>query len=175
MSLDLPISRVVPHGSLSFGVPGLTEVIQVIPLELESRGYKRQLCVDFSPKVVEIMSERWKDKEGIKFRQMDVRDMKGIDDKSIDVAFDKGTFDAMIHGSPWSPPDDVRENTGRYLKEVHRVLKDDGVFLWVTFRQPHFMKPLLDRGGLFHLQMETLGGKGGAFDYYGWVITKSKE
>jgi ubiquinone/menaquinone biosynthesis C-methylase UbiE len=130
--------------------------------------------VDFSPKVVEIMSERWKHKEGIQFQQLDIRDLKGIDDKSVDVAFDKGTFDAMIHGSPWSPPDDVRENTGRYLKEIHRVLKDDGVFLWVTFRQPHFMKPLLDREGLWDLQLEILGGKGGAFDYYGWVIKKSK-
>lgn len=120
------------------------------------------------------MSERWKHKKGIQFQQMDVRELKGIDDKSVDVAFDKGTFDAMIHGSPWSPPDDVRENTGRYLKEIHRVLKDDGVFLWVTFRQPHFMKPLLDREGLWDLQLEILGGKGGAFDYYGWAIKKSK-
>jgi hypothetical protein len=125
--------------------------------------------------VVEMMTERWKGKSGIKWEQMDVREMTGVADKSVRVAFDKGTFDAMIHGSPWSPPPDVKDNTGRYLKEVHRVLEDDGVFLWVTFRQPHFMRPLLDRDGLWDLHMEVLGGKGGAFDYYGWVIRKAEK
>jgi hypothetical protein len=37
--------------------------------------------------------------------------MKEIEDGSIDVAFDKGTLDAMICGSPWSPPDEVLENS----------------------------------------------------------------
>ncbi len=55
---------------------------------------------------------------GIEWRCLDVRDMTGIADRSVDVAFDKGTLDAMIHGSPWSPPDEVKENTSRYLKEV---------------------------------------------------------
>jgi hypothetical protein len=44
--------------------------------------------------------------------------MKGIDSNSVDVAFDKGTLDAMIYGSPWSPPEEVMENSGRYLSEV---------------------------------------------------------
>ena len=99
--------------------------------------------------------------------------MDGIADRSVDIAFDKGTFDAMIHGSPWSPPDDVRENTGKYLREIHRILKDDGIFLYVTFRQPHFMRSLLDRDGLFRLDLEVLSSKG-SFDYYGWVIQKAK-
>jgi hypothetical protein len=34
------------------------------------------------------------------------------------VAFDKGTLDAMIHGSPWSPPDQVLSDTSRYMREV---------------------------------------------------------
>jgi hypothetical protein len=29
--------------------------------------------------------------------------------------------------------------------KVQRVLKDDGVFLYVTYRQPHFIKPILNR------------------------------
>ena len=56
--------------------------------------------------------------QGIEWRHMDVRKMDSIADKSIDVAFDKGTLDAMIYGSPWSPPDDVLESTGEYLREV---------------------------------------------------------
>ncbi|KAK1762010.1 S-adenosyl-L-methionine-dependent methyltransferase [Phialemonium atrogriseum] len=145
----------------------------VIPAELDSRGYSRQLCVDFSPKAIEIMTERYKSRPGIKWEQMDVRDMAGIADKSVGVAFDKSTLDAMIHGNPWSPPRDVRENTGRYLREVHRVLEDGGVFLCVTFRQRHFMTPLLNPDGLWDLDFEVLGGKVGSFDYYGWVLRKA--
>jgi hypothetical protein len=90
---------------------------QIIPAELASRGYRRQLCIDFSTVVVELMTERHSKIEGIEWKNMDVRNMD-IPDKSIDVAFDKGTLDAMIYGSPWSPPSEVKENTSKYLKEV---------------------------------------------------------
>ena len=65
------------------------------------------------------MKDRHAETEGIKWRLMDVRNMKGLDDCSVDIAFDKGTLDAMIHGSPWSPPQEVRNNTAAYLREVH--------------------------------------------------------
>lgn len=41
-----------------------------------------------------------------------------VPDASVDVAFDKSTLDAMIYGSPWDPPDEVVESTGRYIGEV---------------------------------------------------------
>ncbi|PNP78728.1 hypothetical protein FNYG_07870 [Fusarium nygamai] len=145
----------------------------VVPAELAKRGYQKQLCVDFSPVVVEMMTERHQEIAGIQWSRVDVRDMPSIATASIDVAFDKGTLDAMIYGSPWSPPDEVRENTSRYLKEVHRVLKADGVFLYITFRQPHFMKLLLNPDNIFEMEMEVLGD-GGGFDYYGYVIRKSQ-
>ncbi|KAK3298654.1 S-adenosyl-L-methionine-dependent methyltransferase [Chaetomium fimeti] len=145
----------------------------VIPLEFDSRGYRRQVCVDFSPRIVEMMTERHRDVSGIEWRRMDVRNMAEVADKSIGVAFDKGTLDAMIHGSPWSPPPDVRDNTSRYLAEVHRVLSDDGVFLYVTFRQPHFMRSLLNQQDLWDLDLQILGTNNGGFEYYGWVIRKA--
>ncbi|KID87734.1 endothelin-converting enzyme [Metarhizium guizhouense ARSEF 977] len=92
--------------------------LQVIPVELASRGYKRQLCIDFSPTVVDLMTERHAEVKGIEWKLMDVRDMAGVADKSVDFAFDKGTLDAMIHGSPWNPPETVKENTSGYLGEV---------------------------------------------------------
>jgi hypothetical protein len=89
-----------------------------VPDRLAERGYTDQLCVDFSPVVVKLMAERHAAIEGIEWREVDVRHMDSIPSESIDVAFDKGTMDAMIHGSPWSPPDDVLENTGQYMREV---------------------------------------------------------
>jgi hypothetical protein len=64
---------------------------------------------------------------GVEWIVGDVRDMPSISTASIDVAFDKGTLDAMIHGSPWSPPDEVMENTGKYMEEVCVSLSPGGV------------------------------------------------
>lgn len=146
---------------------------QLVPDELASRGYNQQLCVDFSPVVVDLMSTRHADNPSIEWKRVDVRDMRSeIADKSVAVAFDKGTLDAMIHGSPWSPPEEVKDNTSRYMAEVHRVLKDDGVFLYITYRQPHFIKPLLNPSdSLWNLDMQVLGAEG-SFGYYGYKITK---
>ena len=48
---------------------------------------------------------------------MDVREMQ-LPDGSVDVAIDKGTLDAFLHGSLWDPPADVQSNVGRYVDEV---------------------------------------------------------
>ncbi|KAF9869405.1 hypothetical protein CkaCkLH20_13122 [Colletotrichum karsti] len=147
-----------------------------IPADLAERGYKNQLCLDFSTVVVDLMKSRHQPLGGIEWRWADVRDMPdAAPTKSIDVAFDKGTMDAMIHGSPWSPPDDVKDNTSRYLREVHRALKDEGVFLYITYRQPHFMKPLLNSEGLWELEMDVLSGGESSFDYYGFILRKKAE
>lgn len=91
---------------------------QTIPYDLSALGYKDQLCVDFSSVLVDLMTGRTDADCGVKWKWGDVRDMKDIPSSSVDVAFDKGTLDAMIHGSPWSPPEDVLSNTGSYLGEV---------------------------------------------------------
>lgn len=81
-------------------------------------GYKDQVCVDFSTVIVKTMSSKHEAVGGITWKHADVRCMDQIPSESIDVAFDKGTLDAMIHGSPWTPPDEVLDNTGRYIREV---------------------------------------------------------
>ncbi|KAL9037939.1 MAG: hypothetical protein Q9180_003435 [Flavoplaca navasiana] len=119
------------------------------------------------------MSERDTNTKGIDWKQADVRQMDLIPSDSVDIAFDKGTLDAMIHGSPWDPPDEVLDNTGRYIREVYRVLKSDAIFLYITYRQPHFIKPLLECGGVvWDIQVDILGGADGSLDYHGFVLKK---
>ncbi|KAK6441300.1 hypothetical protein LTR95_002467 [Oleoguttula sp. CCFEE 5521] len=143
-----------------------------VPADLGKRGYVNQLCVDFSQIVVDLMSKRHECISGISWQWADVRDLSDVVSESVDVAFDKGTLDAFIHGSPWDPPDEVKESTGRYMQAVHRVLKSDGVFLYITFRQPHFIKPLLNAADLWKMQMETLGGES-SFDYFAFILKKA--
>ncbi|EXF84313.1 hypothetical protein CFIO01_08344 [Colletotrichum fioriniae PJ7] len=147
-----------------------------IPADLSVRGYNNQLCLDFSTVVIDLMRQQHADLAGIEWKWADIRDMPdAAPTASVDVAFDKSTLDAMIHGSPWSPPDDVRENTAKYLGEVHRALKDDGVFLCITYRQPHFMRPLLNADNLWDMDMDVLSGGESAFDYYGFILRRRKK
>ena len=105
-----------------------------IPYDLARCGFRNQLCVDFSPVVVRLMEGR--NESGVEWLQADVRDMNSIGDRSIDVAFDKGTLDAMIYGSPWDPPDEVKDNTSRYINEVcliHSIVQY--IYLVLTSRR----------------------------------------
>lgn len=163
-----------------------------MPRDLAERGYNDQLCVDFSKVAVDLMSARHADIKGIEWRLLDVTKMDSIPSGSIDVAFDKGTLDAMIHGSPWSPPQEVVDQTAAYIQEVgnnpsqletesltcmlqvFRVIKDDGVFLYVTYRPQHFIMPRLNCPGVdWDIKVVVLGGEAG-LPYHGFVVTKKK-
>ncbi|KAJ6442708.1 endothelin-converting enzyme [Purpureocillium lavendulum] len=146
-----------------------------LPRDLAERGYADQLCVDFSKVVVDLMSRRHADVPGIRWQLMDVCHMDRLPARSIDVAFDKGTLDAMIHGSPWSPPQDVVEHTAAYIQEVFRVLKDDGVFLYVTYRPQHFIMPRLNCPGVdWDIEVVVLGGEA-SLPYHGFVVKKKQQ
>ncbi|RMZ76195.1 hypothetical protein DV737_g4933, partial [Chaetothyriales sp. CBS 132003] len=100
--------------------------------------------------------------------------MDQIPSESVDVAFDKGTLDAMIYGSPWDPPDEVLDNTGRYVREVFRILKSDGTFIYVTYRQPHFIKPLLNcEGAKWDIEVDILASSESSLEYHGFILKKA--
>lgn len=61
---------------------------------------------------------RYASEKGIKWKVLDVRNMSEFKDGEFSVAVDKGTLDAMISGSPWNPPEEVKNNTGNYIDEV---------------------------------------------------------
>jgi len=140
--------------------------------DLDGLGYKNQTSVDFSQVVIESMRSKYAALE-TQWEVMDVRDLK-MHDGSIDVAIDKGTLDAMIHGSLWDPPEDVRSNVGQYVDEVARVLKPGGQWIYITYRQPHFMKPLLLRDELWDLSVEIIQDPdgGGGFEYFGFIMKR---
>lgn len=54
------------------------------------------------------------------------------------------------------------------------MLKDGGVFLYITYRQPHFVKPLLNQDNLWDLQMEVLQGGENSFEYYAFVLRRAR-
>jgi hypothetical protein len=84
--------------------------------DLHTLGYTNQTSVDFSQVVIDAMKSKYSDLE-TRWYVMDVRKLQ-MPNESVDIAIDKGTLDAMIHGSLWDPPTDVRSNVGKYVDEV---------------------------------------------------------
>jgi len=71
---------------------------------------------------------------GLEYATMDARDLQ-FEDRTFDVVFDKSTLDALKC--------DGKESVGRFSREVHRVLKDDGKWLCVTLHEPEVVAALI--------------------------------
>jgi len=98
---------------------------------------------------------------------MDVRNLSFQAD-SFDVAIDKGTMDAMMtaKGDVWDPPPQVVDDCTKEVDETLRVLKKGGLFIYLTFGQPHFRRRFLTRPGTT-LEIKELGD---AFHYYLYIM-----
>ncbi|KAF7316464.1 Methyltransf-25 domain-containing protein [Mycena indigotica] len=137
-------------------------------------GYKNIVNVDYSGVVVEQMRARHAEKRPeLEWLEMDVRDLK-FPDASFDVAIDKGTMDAMMtaKGDVWDPPQQVVDDCTAEVDETIRCLKKpSGVFIYLTFGQPHFRRRYLTRPGTnTKLEVKELGE---AFHYYLYILRMS--
>lgn len=81
---------------------------------------------------------------------MDVRDIQ-YPDKYFDLVIDKSTIDALLCG------DKSFTNVAIMLKEVQRVLKDQGVYMIVSYGSPEYRIFHLDRDYLnFDISIYTI-------------------
>ncbi|KAG8760869.1 hypothetical protein FRC14_001428 [Serendipita sp. 396] len=137
--------------------------------EMYEAGYTNIVNIDYSAVVIEKMKLRNEDRPLMRWLEMDVRNLV-FDDASFDVAIDKGTMDAMlaVKGDVWNPPKSAVDDCNREVDEVIRVLKDRGVFLYLTFGQPHFRKKYLLREKT-SLDILTLGE---TFHYFLYVLRR---
>ena len=101
-------------------------------------GYRNIKNIDISHNVIKIMAERNKDKEGMTYEVMDVRDLK-YEDNSFDLAVDKSTIDALLCG------EDAFINVAKMIKEVQRVLKVGGYYMIVSYGTPEYRMLHLNR------------------------------
>ena len=94
-------------------------------------GYKNIKNIDISNNVIKNMKERNKERIGMTYEVMDVRDLK-YEDNSIDLAVDKSTIDALLCG------DDAFINVAKMIKEVQRVLKVGGYYMIISYGVPNY-------------------------------------
>ena len=65
--------------------------------------------------------------------------MKDFETGSFDVAIDKGTLDAMLCG------EGSTANANKMITEVHRILKQIGVYIIVSYGQPVHRNSYLEK------------------------------
>ena len=85
----------------------------------------------------------------LRFQTMDMTAMT-YKSHSFDVVLEKATLDSLVVDckSPWDLKDPSYVDLLKALTEVKKVLKPGGLFISITFTQPHFRVPLLASQGL---------------------------
>ena len=109
--------------------------------KLYEEKYKHIYNIDICQNVIDYMRERNKNKEGMYFDAMDVRNM-AYKNEIFDLIIDKATMDTILCG------DNPFLNVAKMTKEISRVLKIGGIYLILSIGKPE------ER--IFHLQREHL-------------------
>ena len=119
-------------------------------------GFKNNYNIDICPNVINYMKERNKGKEGLIYKEMDVRNMKDFKDETFDLVIDKSTIDAILCG------ENSFTNVALMTKEISRILKTGGIYFIISYGRPEYR--------LFHLERKHL-----AFDVKVIEINSKKE
>ncbi|XP_050231175.1 uncharacterized protein LOC126680163 [Mercurialis annua] len=143
--------------------------------EMYNDGITEITCIDLSAVVVEKMQQRLlaKGYKEIKVLEADMLDLP-FSDECFDVVIEKGTMDVLFvnSGDPWNPRPETVKQVKAMLEGVHRVLKPDGIFISISFGQPHFRRPLFDAPEYsWSVEWKTFGD---GFHYFFYILRKGK-
>jgi len=166
--LEQLFSEIIPHRDVRILVLGCGN--STLSDRMWQAGYRNIVNVDFSAVVIEKMQRLYLDRPGMEWHVMDVRGLE-FEPSSFDVVIDKGTMDAMMAPveDVWNPPQQVVHDCTQEIDEVIRVLRpSSGIFLYLTFGQPHFRRRFLTRPE-GSLDIKEIGD---AFHYYLYILRK---
>ncbi|GAA6062942.1 hypothetical protein JCM10212_005955 [Sporobolomyces blumeae] len=166
------IHRFVPSKSARIVMLGCGN--STLSRDLYDDGYKRVDNLDYSEVVIDKMKKVNEERSEMTWVVGDIRKLP-FEDQSVDVCIDKrlkGTMDAMMTGvdDVWDPQPEIVADVKAEVDEVVRVLKPDGVFLYLTFGQPHFRRQHLQRPG-WKLEILEVGE---GFSYYFYVLRREE-
>ncbi|BAT14458.1 Os11g0557700, partial [Oryza sativa Japonica Group] len=132
-------------------------------------------CVDLSPVAVQRMRDRLAEQgtEGVEVVVADMLDLP-FDRESFDLVIEKGTMDVLFvdSGDPWNPNPTTVDNVMKMLEGIHKVLKPEGIFVSITFGQPHFRRRFFEAPGFtWSVEWSTFGD---GFHYFFYILKKGK-
>jgi len=142
-----------------------------LTLEMYNDGFHNITNNDFSEVVINDMISKSKDKPEMRWDVMDVKNMT-YPNETFDVCIDKGTMDALVCDvkDVWNPEEEVMLRAHLMCTEVSRVLKPQGIYIQITFTQPHFRRKFLERAE-YNWTFES-NSIGEAFHYFIYVMRK---
>nr|XP_057923052.1 EEF1A lysine methyltransferase 4 isoform X2 [Doryrhamphus excisus] len=141
--------------------------------EMYDAGYRSITNVDYSSVCISTMSARYAYCLGMRWQQMDVRQLDFLD-ASFDIVLEKATLDALMveEKTPWEVSPETARFIHKALTEISRCLKPGGLFISVTFAQPFFRKRLYARSEYnWSIQHDSYGD---GFEYFVYVMTKGE-
>lgn len=106
--------------------------------ELYEEGYQKITNIDISNVVIKAMVEKYRDKTGMSYIQMDARAME-LPNENFNVVIDKATLDSVLCG------EGSTHNAQKMLQEVSRVLQSNGVYIAISHGQPSYRLTYLQR------------------------------
>lgn len=145
-----------------------------LPMELADDGYARVTATDYSVSCVERMRAKTAASHpGLVWEVADMTRLAAYADGAFDVVLDKAAMDAILAdgGDSWDPPEGLLATAEAVVAETARVLAPGGVYLQLTFSQPHFRKRYLQQapGRWASLTSHTIPA---GFGYFLFALTK---
>lgn len=141
--------------------------------ELYLDNFTNIVNTDYSPILIDAMRKKYSSLDKMSWLVMDINNLK-FDEKSFDCVIEKGTLDALLvdEKDPWNMSQENLVKMENILEQISRILKNGGVFISITFAQPHFRKPLYAHDKFnWSIKQFTIGD---AFHYFIYVMKKGE-
>ena len=140
--------------------------------KLYDDGYTNNYNIDICPNVINYMKERNKNKKGLHYQEMDVRNMEGFEKETFDLIIDKSTLDALLCG------EQSFLNVTLMTKEISRILKTGGIYFIISYGRPEYRLYHLERKHLaFDIQVIEIKSNqmDGQVTHFGYICKKLPE
>ena len=107
--------------------------------DLFYEGIKNVTNIDFSESAVRLLEEHFEEQQiQSKCLKMNVLDMKDFQEGEFNLVFDKALLDSILCG------EDALETVKTMLKEIYRVVADEGYYIIVSNSDERTRKDLFD-------------------------------
>mmetsp|Transcript_1809 Transcript_1809/g.3905 ORF Transcript_1809/g.3905 Transcript_1809/m.3905 type:complete len:212 (+) Transcript_1809:50-685(+) len=107
--------------------------------EMYEDGFQNITNIDISSVVTKAMQEKYRDKPGMTYRQMDARALDGVTEGSFNIVLDKATLDSILCG------EGSTHNAQKVLSEISRVLMPNGAYIAISHGQPSYRLTYLQK------------------------------
>ncbi|GMT31125.1 hypothetical protein PFISCL1PPCAC_22422 [Pristionchus fissidentatus] len=141
-----------------------------LSMRLYELGFTNIANVDFSETLIASRKKEYPEMEWI---CDDITTLSQITDSSYDVVLEKATIEALLvkEKSVWSPSSSALRTLDAVWAAVSRVLVPQGIFLSISFTQPHFRVPALLRSPAWNVQTDLFGE---FFHFFVYVCRKGE-